>query len=125
VWSDPVASSYLDYIDKLGGIYYRRWGDAPIRTVAVSLTVPEGKLHYFSDIGYEHRPFQVQAPQPLPAPGVLAFEHLELAAEYEKALEDEAQLRRRHVEVSGGKVGAAGGLRGGTWWLISSRVFQK
>jgi hypothetical protein len=45
----------------LGGIYYHRWGDAPIHTLGVAMFVPLHQVHRFSDIGYSHWPFVQQA----------------------------------------------------------------
>jgi alpha 1,2-mannosyltransferase len=47
-------TDYFDYLDRLGGIYKYRWGDAPIRTLAVALLVPEEKTHRFTDVPYAH-----------------------------------------------------------------------
>lgn len=49
VWRSPEYRDYIDYIDKTGGIYYRRWGDAPIKTLAVTLFVPKDRIHQFQD----------------------------------------------------------------------------
>lgn len=57
LWLSKDYANFIDYIDKLGGIYYHRWGDAPIKGIAVSMFVPKSKLHKFSDIGYQHRSF--------------------------------------------------------------------
>ncbi len=35
-------------------IYKYRWGDAPIRTLAVALLVPPEKIHRFTDVPYAH-----------------------------------------------------------------------
>ena len=45
---------FFRYLDHLGGIYKFRWGDAPIRTIAVSMLVPKAKVHRFTDIPYSH-----------------------------------------------------------------------
>ena len=54
IWNNRGYREYIDYIDKLGGIYYHRWGDAPIKGLAMSLFVPRDKLHRFDDLGYLH-----------------------------------------------------------------------
>ncbi len=58
IWTDPGYSKYIDYLDKLGGIYYHRWGDAPIKGLGLSLFVPMNQTHQFRDIGYEHASFR-------------------------------------------------------------------
>ena len=55
LWYSREYQDYIDVIDKIGGIYYHRWGDAPIRSIAVSMFVPEHKTHCFDDFGYKHR----------------------------------------------------------------------
>jgi len=54
VWRSPEYRDYIEYIDKTGGIYYRRWGDAPIKTLAVTLFIPQNRTHQFQDIAYNH-----------------------------------------------------------------------
>ncbi|KAL2024348.1 hypothetical protein VTK56DRAFT_8830 [Thermocarpiscus australiensis] len=45
------------HLDRHGGFYHERWGDAPVHSLAVHLLLPPGKLHHFSDFGYHHEPF--------------------------------------------------------------------
>ncbi|VEU20642.1 DEKNAAC101641 [Brettanomyces naardenensis] len=47
---------FFDYIDHKGGIYYERWGDAPIHTIAISILLKHNKLKFFSNTGYFHSP---------------------------------------------------------------------
>lgn len=54
VWRSDEYKQYIDYIDKQGGIYYHRWGDAPIKGIAVSLFVPKERTHHFKDVPYAH-----------------------------------------------------------------------
>ena len=54
LWLSKEYREYIEYIDCLGGIYFHRWGDAPIKTLALSMFVPEDKLHQYSDIMYIH-----------------------------------------------------------------------
>ena len=56
---------YMRYIDQTGGIYYTRWGDAPIRSLAVALVVPEAALHHFK---VTFNPNPVSNPNPSPNP---------------------------------------------------------
>lgn len=57
LWRSPAYKEYFDYLDKTGGFFYERWGDAPVHSIAASLFLPKDKIHYFSDIGYHHNPF--------------------------------------------------------------------
>lgn len=48
---------YFDYLDKSGGFYYERWGDAPVHTIALATMLNRSQIHHFSDIGYKHMPY--------------------------------------------------------------------
>ncbi|KXN72203.1 glycosyltransferase family 15 protein [Conidiobolus coronatus NRRL 28638] len=45
---------YFDYLDKKGGFFYERWGDAPVHSIYVSTFLPKNQIHFFKDIGYKH-----------------------------------------------------------------------
>ncbi|TFK65963.1 glycosyltransferase family 15 protein [Pluteus cervinus] len=53
-WRGPAYTAFFDYLDKAGGFYYERWGDAPIHSIAVSLFARKDQIHFFNDIGYQH-----------------------------------------------------------------------
>lgn len=55
LWLSDDYQKFFDYIDRLGGIYYYRWGDAPIKTIAVSIFVQQNETFHFKDIGYQHQ----------------------------------------------------------------------
>lgn len=58
------SNAYMDYyrtIDRLGGIYYHRWGDAPIRTLALAARVPASRVLMFEDFRYRHQQFDTRA----------------------------------------------------------------
>ncbi len=57
LWRSEQYQAFIEYIDLLGGIYLHRWGDAPIKGIAVSLFVPTQRVHHFRDIGYQHNTF--------------------------------------------------------------------
>ncbi|KAI5180424.1 alpha 1,2-mannosyltransferase [Nematocida sp. AWRm80] len=48
---------YFDFLDRSGGFFYERWGDAPVHSIAISLFLDRSEIHHFSDIGYTHPPF--------------------------------------------------------------------
>uniref|UniRef100_A0A7S2NXI6 DUF4185 domain-containing protein n=1 Tax=Zooxanthella nutricula TaxID=1333877 RepID=A0A7S2NXI6_9DINO len=62
VFTSPQYRAYFDHIDQNGGIYMRRWGDAPIKSIAVSMFVSADRIHRFGDLGYRHAPFIDQEP---------------------------------------------------------------
>ena len=50
--------AYFSTLDKAGGFYTERWGDAPVHSLALAMFTKPEQLHYFEDIGYSHPPFQ-------------------------------------------------------------------
>jgi mannosyltransferase len=76
------------HLDRQGGFYHERWGDAPVHSLAVHLLLPPGKLHHFSDFGYHHEPF-FQCPGNAPGGQLVGNEALgkgEYSAESEGAI---------------------------------------
>lgn len=57
LWRSKEYTEYFDWLDKAGGFFYERWGDAPVHSIAVSLLVDRSRLHHFDDIGYYHNPW--------------------------------------------------------------------
>ncbi|KAF7318570.1 Glycosyltransferase family 15 protein [Mycena chlorophos] len=53
-WRSEAYTTFFEYLDKTGGFYYERWGDAPVHTLALALFLPRHKIHLFDDIGYQH-----------------------------------------------------------------------
>ncbi|KAF1348568.1 glycolipid 2-alpha-mannosyltransferase [Delphinella strobiligena] len=49
--------SYFDALDRDGGFFYERWGDAPVHSIAAGLMLNKDELHFFNDIAYYHVPF--------------------------------------------------------------------
>ena len=45
---------YFEYLDKTGGFFYERWGDAPVHSIAASLFLNKSQVYHFKDIGYVH-----------------------------------------------------------------------
>ncbi|KZP01849.1 glycosyltransferase family 15 protein [Calocera viscosa TUFC12733] len=51
--SQPYQDLF-DALDRSGGFYTERWGDAPVRTIALGLLEGADKVHYFEDFAYRH-----------------------------------------------------------------------
>ncbi|GAM36391.1 hypothetical protein TCE0_018f05450 [Talaromyces pinophilus] len=49
--------AYFNHLDRAGGFFYERWGDAPVHSVALGLFEDASKIHWFRDIGYRHIPY--------------------------------------------------------------------
>eukprot|EP00866_Antonospora_locustae_P002058 jgi/Antlo1/2058/644 len=52
-----LYEKYFEFLDRKGGFYYERWGDAPVHSLAAALFLGRDRVHFFEDIGYEHPPF--------------------------------------------------------------------
>ncbi|OAP61014.1 hypothetical protein AYL99_06018 [Fonsecaea erecta] len=51
---NPGNRRYFDWLERQGGFYYSRWGDAPVHTLSVTMFAPPERLWWFRDIGYQH-----------------------------------------------------------------------
>ncbi|CBY01684.1 hypothetical protein IAQ61_003491 [Plenodomus lingam] len=56
-WRSKKYRDFFDHLDRAGGFFYERWGDAPVHSVALGLFEDKSKIHWFRDIGYQHIPF--------------------------------------------------------------------
>eukprot|EP01067_Filipodium_phascolosomae_P003731 Filipodium_phascolosomae@DN2664_c0_g1_i1.p1 len=62
-WLQENYREFIDFIDRKGGIYYTRWGDAPIKSTAIAMLLPSEKIYYFKDICYKHQKFDECVPE--------------------------------------------------------------
>ncbi|KAF9484134.1 glycosyltransferase family 15 protein [Pholiota conissans] len=58
LWRGEAYSKFFDHLDKAGGFYYERWGDAPVHSIGAALFARKDQIHFFDDIGYRHEPYQ-------------------------------------------------------------------
>lgn len=58
-WRSKEYDEYFEFLDKSGGFFYERWGDAPVHSIAVSLFLNKEKIHFFRNIGYQHGVYQM------------------------------------------------------------------
>jgi alpha 1,2-mannosyltransferase len=77
-WRGEAYMAFFDYLDRTGGFYYevrtyistvsplllqltvdaiKRWGDAPVHSIAAALFAGKSRIHFFREIGYEHSPY--------------------------------------------------------------------
>ncbi|KAJ2785642.1 hypothetical protein GGI15_001843 [Coemansia interrupta] len=57
LFRSPEYLAYFDHLDRAGGFFYERWGDAPVHAIAAALLLRKEEVHYFEDIGYYHNPW--------------------------------------------------------------------
>ncbi|KAL2001495.1 hypothetical protein VTN02DRAFT_1677 [Thermoascus thermophilus] len=48
---------FFNHLDRAGGFFYERWGDAPVHSIALGLFEDASRVHWFRDIGYRHIPY--------------------------------------------------------------------
>ncbi len=54
------SKAYIDFFESLdrdGGFFYERWGDAPVHSIAAGILLKKEEIHFFNDIAYYHVPF--------------------------------------------------------------------
>ncbi|CAN6645659.1 probable mannosyltransferase Ktr4p [Trichomonascus vanleenenianus] len=56
-WRSEAYQKYFDHLDRSGGFFYERWGDAPVHSIAAGLFLDQKQIHWFKDIGYHHSPY--------------------------------------------------------------------
>ncbi|EEB05580.1 alpha-1,2-mannosyltransferase [Schizosaccharomyces japonicus yFS275] len=55
-FKSDIYNAYFDFLDKKGGFFYERWGDAPVHSIALALFLDRSKIKFFDEIGYSHAP---------------------------------------------------------------------
>ena len=44
-------------MDQALTIFFQRWGDAPVHSIAAAIFASKDQIHFFDEIGYEHAPY--------------------------------------------------------------------
>ena len=57
LFRNPTYIDYFNYLDKQGGFFHERWGDAPVHTYYVALMLNYTDVHLFKNIFYQHIPY--------------------------------------------------------------------
>jgi mannosyltransferase len=45
-WRSRAYQEYFDHLDRAGGFFYERWGDAPVHSIALGLFADKSKIHW-------------------------------------------------------------------------------
>ncbi|KAI9504872.1 Mnt1 protein [Coemansia spiralis] len=53
-YRSKAYESYFQHLDRAGGFFYERWGDAPVHSIAAAMLLRKEQLHWFEDVGYHH-----------------------------------------------------------------------
>ena len=50
-WRSKPYEDYFEHLDRAGGFFYERWGDAPVHSIALGLFEDKSKIHWY---GFQH-----------------------------------------------------------------------
>lgn len=45
-WRSPAYEAYFNQLDRAGGFFYERWGDAPVHSIGLGLFEDASKIHW-------------------------------------------------------------------------------
>ena len=45
-WRSPAYEDYFNHLDRAGGFFYERWGDAPVHSIGLGLFEDKSKIHW-------------------------------------------------------------------------------
>ncbi|KDR72306.1 hypothetical protein GALMADRAFT_1343962 [Galerina marginata CBS 339.88] len=63
VWENPIYTKFFAYLEKAGGFFYERWGDAPVHSYGLAMSLRKDQALQFTDIGYQHQGWPYACPQ--------------------------------------------------------------
>jgi mannosyltransferase len=46
-WRSKAYEDYFDHLDRAGGFFYERWGDAPVHSIALGLFEDKSRIHWY------------------------------------------------------------------------------
>lgn len=46
-WRSQAYEDYFNHLDRAGGFFYERWGDAPVHSIALGLFEDKSRIHWF------------------------------------------------------------------------------
>ncbi|KAH0566100.1 hypothetical protein GP486_000491 [Trichoglossum hirsutum] len=79
---------FFEMMDRSGGFWMERWGDAPIHSLAAGALLSPADIHYFRDFGYRHTTIQ-HCPANAPARQLPRIPFLEMTTTDEKKRKEE------------------------------------
>ncbi|KAF3009768.1 alpha-1,2-mannosyltransferase (Kre5) [Curvularia kusanoi] len=81
-------NDFFEMMDRSGGFWMERWGDAPIHSLAAGILLGPQDVHYFRDFGYRHTTIQ-HCPANAPARQLPRIPYFEETTLDEKARKEE------------------------------------
>jgi hypothetical protein len=49
-WRSQAYEDYFNHLDRAGGFFYERWGDAPVHSIGLGLFADKDKIHWYVPI---------------------------------------------------------------------------
>lgn len=83
--------AYFNWLDRAGGFFYERLGDAPLHTLSVAMFLPKKHVWFFQDIGYQH---DINRHCPPNLPDRCACEPTSLDENFDKLVPSESPQRK-------------------------------
>jgi mannosyltransferase len=65
IWEGKLYSKFFEYLDKAGGFFYERWGDSPIHSFGLAMSLRKDQAVQFHDLGYQHQGWSYECAQEL------------------------------------------------------------
>jgi mannosyltransferase len=69
-WRSKAYEDYFEHLDRAGGFFYERWGDAPVHSIALGLFEDASKIHWYAQC---HKIFSLCYPHPHPTADAVHF----------------------------------------------------
>ncbi|KAF9011779.1 nucleotide-diphospho-sugar transferase, partial [Cyathus striatus] len=64
-WEGTLYTKFFEYLDKAGGFFYERWGDSPIHSFGLAMSLRKDQAVQFHDLGYQHQGWSYECAQEL------------------------------------------------------------
>ncbi|KAF4612509.1 hypothetical protein D9613_012740 [Agrocybe pediades] len=62
VWENEVYTKFFDYLERAGGFFYERWGDSPVHSYGLAMSLRKDQVMQFGDMGYQHQSWDYECP---------------------------------------------------------------
>lgn len=90
-WRKPEVQAYFEWLDRSGGFYYERWGDAPVHTLALAMFTSRREIWFYRDVGYQH---DINSQCPPRREGMCSCQETGIDANFYKLVPRESRQKR-------------------------------
>ncbi|KAF5372917.1 hypothetical protein D9758_001721 [Tetrapyrgos nigripes] len=63
VWENDLYKKFFDYLEQEGGFFYERWGDAPVHSYGLAMSLRKDQVVKLPDLGYQHQGWAYECPR--------------------------------------------------------------